>query len=82
MHYLKTRVQSPKCTGKKILLISDVGCPSNADKLDVIIDNLKNEGIEFNFFGPEWIDDDGDNDDDDVDGNNQVRDNPVITNPR
>ncbi len=50
MHYLKEKTEGRKCSKKKIVLISDLGCAVNPDKIDVIIKNLKSEDIEFSFL--------------------------------
>ena len=50
MHFLKEEADNPKCNQKKVVLISDLGCKASEDKLDVILENLKMEGIEFTFM--------------------------------
>lgn len=51
LHFLKENTDSVKaCTGRKIVLISDVGCPANESNLDIIITNLERENVEFMFL--------------------------------
>ena len=50
LHLLKEHTSGTRCTGKKIVLISDLGAPCSSDKLDVIVRNVKKEGVEFSFL--------------------------------
>jgi hypothetical protein len=35
---------------KKVVLLSDLGCPSNTDKYDMILESMKNEDVEMTFL--------------------------------
>ncbi len=35
---------------KKVVLLSDIGCPSNADKYQEILEAMMSEGIELTFL--------------------------------
>ena len=59
LDFLKTASENKKYTALKIVLFSEVGCPSSIDQeqLEFIINGIKNlENVDFSFFGPEWAD--------------------------
>ncbi len=50
LNFLKEETEGTKCQNKKIVLLSDLGCPANKDKLDVIAKGMKLEGVELTFM--------------------------------
>ncbi len=50
LNFLKECTEGKKCSLRKIVLISDLGGPSSQDKVDIIVRNIKKEGVEFNFL--------------------------------
>lgn len=48
VNHLKETTAGTKCVSKRIVLISDLGCPANDSKFDVIKASIKKEGIELN----------------------------------
>ena len=40
---------------KKLCVFSDLRSPSALEKFDCLLEKLVNERIEVNFFGPEWV---------------------------
>ena len=47
LDFLKSSTDGTKCQNKKVVLISDLGCASNPDKLDTISKAMRKEGVEF-----------------------------------
>ena len=59
LDFLKNASENKKYSALKIVLFSEVGCPSSIDQdqLEFIINGIKNmDNVDFSFFGPEWAD--------------------------
>ena len=59
LDFLKSASENKKYSALKIVLFSEVGCPSSIDQeqLEFIINGIKNlDNVDFSFFGPEWAD--------------------------
>ena len=50
LDHMKNFTEGTKCVNKKIVLLSDLGCPASEDKVDVIIKGMEMEGVEFTFM--------------------------------
>jgi len=59
LDFLKSASEIKKYSALKIVLFSEVGCPSAIDQeqLEFIVNGIKNlDNVDFSFFGPEWAD--------------------------
>lgn len=59
LDFLKSASENKKYSSLKIVLFSEVGCPSSIDQeqLEFIINGIKNlDNVDFSFFGPDWAD--------------------------
>ncbi|TDH07014.1 hypothetical protein EPR50_G00119080 [Perca flavescens] len=52
MDLLKTETKEKKCDRLNIVLLTDLNTEANSEQLDVIIENLKQAGINLQFFLP------------------------------
>jgi hypothetical protein len=50
LNFLKEETVGTKCQNKKIVLLSDLGCPANRDKLNLIAKGMHIEKVEFTFM--------------------------------
>ena len=55
---VKNTEGSPGCAMKRIIMMTDMGCRANDDKLDQIVGAIQDQQIEFTFILPEWREDD------------------------
>ena len=55
---VKNTEGSPGCAMKRIIMMTDMGCQANDDKLDQIVGAIQDQQIEFTFILPEWKEDD------------------------
>ncbi|KAM9709647.1 X-ray repair cross-complementing protein 5-like [Menidia menidia] len=67
MDLLRTGTQGKKCDRVNIVLLTDLTTQTNPDKLEVIIDNLKQAGITLQFFLPFPVEDEEEEDQGDGD---------------
>ena len=51
LNFLKEETEGTKCRNKKIVLLSDLGCAANKDKLEVIAKGMQVKGKEFSMCG-------------------------------
>ena len=40
---------------KRIIMLTDMGCPASDEKLDTVLDAIKRDQIEFTFILPDWM---------------------------
>ena len=55
---VKNTEGSSGCAMKRIIMMTDMGCRANDDKLDQIVGAIQDQQIEFTFILPEWREDD------------------------
>ncbi|XP_038124088.1 X-ray repair cross-complementing protein 5 [Cyprinodon tularosa] len=60
MDVLQNETQGKKCDRLNIVLLTDLNTEASSDKLDVIINNLKQSGITLQFFLPFQVEDEED----------------------
>lgn len=62
LDFLKRNTEGQKAVrAKKIVLFSDLGCPSSEDKFDRIVDAMTKQNVELVFIGPTWLEDEDEN---------------------
>ena len=52
---VKNTEESPGCSVRRIIVLTDMGCRASEDKLEQIVGAIKAEGIDFTFILPNWI---------------------------
>ena len=54
MDILHVCTEGSKVRNKRIIALTDMGSPASDDKLEMVIDAIKRDQIEFTFLLPEW----------------------------
>ena len=57
MDLLHNLTNGRKIRSKRIIALTDLGSPASDDKLEMVIDAVKRDQIEFTFLLPQWDDD-------------------------
>ena len=52
---VKNTEESPGCSVRRIIVLTDMGCRASEDKLEQIVGAIKAECIDFTFILPNWI---------------------------
>ena len=57
MHRGMDSSTTPGVKNKRIIVLTDMGCTANEDKLEIVLGVIKQETVEFTFLLPDWADD-------------------------
>jgi len=69
LDFLKRASENRKFSALKIVLFSELGCPADADQIELIIQGMKMlDNVDFTHIGPDWVD--HDSKDETIDDNN------------
>ena len=58
MHRNMDSSTNPGVKNKRIIVLTDMGCPANEDKLETVLGVIKQETLEFTFLLPDWAEED------------------------
>ena len=56
MDLIHNATEGSKVRSKRIIVLTDMGCEASDDKLEMVMDAIKRDQIEFTFLLPEWDD--------------------------
>ena len=61
MHFV---LSGSKVRSKRLIVLTDMGCEASDDKLEMVMDAIKRDQVEFTFLLPDWddVDENGNND--------------------